>query len=600
MKRKSNTKTMAPLLRIVFFLVMLLLAISSLFFTFRGLSTRQGMEQAQIGRQIAQGHGYATKSITPIAIWQMREKDGNTPLFSHFQETYHAPLNPLIYAGVLKLSGKDDPDACKMSKKDNIYAPDRLIAGVGVLFFLLSIGVNYLLISRIFDTTIAAVVSILMLFSDLMWRFSLSGLPQMVMLFFFSCALFLLWQAMENAEKNRPYLLPIFLAGVLLTLMVLANWVALWLFLGFVIFCAIAFKPRGVIAVGLLLILLVVITPVLALLYYQPTGSFLGTAYYAIHNGLGASELRILSSLNPGEADLGLRGLLVNIFSTTLRQVKDLHANLGAILVAPLFFLALLHPFKRQSLSRFRWLLLLMWVFQAVGMTIYGLESDAMSSNQMHILFAPVMAAYGLALVAVLWSRLHIPSRLPVFRYAHFIVIVLISSGPMLLVTPQNISHGLMYSSIGGYPLWPPYYPKAYNDSLDKLTTKQDIILTDAPWAVAWYADRTAILLPRDLTQIQAIESMAEEQNTPISGIMITPCSFNEAPLLNVQKSYKRLFPLVFGAWANLGGAENFMMTSPDFKPLMQRYQYVRLLFSEGFITYYSSRPLKKMIGETL
>ena len=81
------------------------------------------------------------------------------------------------------------------------------------------------------------------------------------------------------------------------------------------------------------------------------TGSMFGTAYYAIHNGLGSSEDTMMRSLSPEDNILRLKRLIFNIIETTLRQISDLHRNMGAILAAPLFFLALLHPFKRLSLG---------------------------------------------------------------------------------------------------------------------------------------------------------------------------------------------------------------------------------------------------------
>lgn len=581
--------------RAIFFVSLVGLAVISIFFTFKGLSSPRGMEQAQIGREISRGNGYSTKVIRPVALWQMKEAEQQTPSLENLPDTYHAPLNPCVYAAVLKATDAGDNKRWRMPQKSNIYQLDRVIAATCVIFFLISIGVNYLLVSRIFDSTIASVTALLMLFCELMWKLSQSGLPQMLMLMLFSCGMFFLWRGIENQEENKSALTQILISGVFMCLLVLTHWLALWIFIGYLIFAAVYFKPRGVIAAVLGGMLAVFVIPVVYFLYISPTGSPFGTAYYAIHNGLGSSEDAIMRSLSPGNEELGLKGLLLNILNTTLRQISDLHRNFGAILVAPLFFLALLHPFKRASLASFRWLILIMWVFAGIGMSIYGLRSGSMDPNQIHILFAPLMAAYGLAMISILWARLNIPQSLGALRHAHLILIVAISAGPMLLSIPKELKRGLEAEGFGGFPHWPPYFPKAYNRILADNTTTKDVIISDTPWAVAWYADRISVWLPQNLEQIEQVESIASNQQTPVSGILITPYSFNNGKILTTGSpggTYGDLFPLVYSTWSSFGNSKPFIDLHPQFKSLSQRYQHKQPLFSYGHIMYYSNRPV--------
>ena len=66
--------------RALFFVLLAGLAIVSLFLTFNGLSAPRGMEQAQIGREIARGNGYSTKVLRPMAMAQMKEANGQYPV----------------------------------------------------------------------------------------------------------------------------------------------------------------------------------------------------------------------------------------------------------------------------------------------------------------------------------------------------------------------------------------------------------------------------------------------------------------------------------------------------------------------------------------
>ena len=242
-----------------------------------------------------------------------------------------------------------------------------------------------------------------------------------------------------------------------------------------------------------------------------------------------------------------------------------------------------------------------MWVFAGIGMSIYGLKQGSQDPNQIHILFAPIMAAYGLAMVSILWARLNIPASLYALRHAHLVVIVAISAGPMLLSIPQDIKRGLYAEGYGGFPNWPPYWPSIYNRVVADNTNPNEIVISDVPWAVAWYADRMSVWLPQDLDQIKDIEEVSKTQQTPVSAILITPYSYNSDKIMssvgNRNAPYRKLYPLVMGAWGYLGntglsqGQQNFMDNAPQFRTLSERYPHKRPLFAQGQIMWYSARP---------
>ena len=275
--------------RILFFLLMIILTLGNVFLLFRGLNSPEAMDQAQIARQISRNEGFTTKFIRPIAYKQSLQAPDSNASFMNLRDTFHAPLNPLINAAVFKLIDAGDGEKWKMSKDQMIYNLDRVVAGLATLFFLLSIGVNYLLISRIFDGKIAGVTALLMLCSELMWNFSLSGLPQMLMLFLFSSATYFAYRAVEYSLEGRVPMTPALLAGLCLVLLVLTHWIAVWVLIGYLVFAAFAFRPRGLISIFVVLIALALCAwP----LYrnYQASGSVMGTAFMVIYNGLGDGE----------------------------------------------------------------------------------------------------------------------------------------------------------------------------------------------------------------------------------------------------------------------------------------------------------------------
>ena len=533
--------------RSLFFIVLIILTLGNLFTLFRGLNSPQAMDQAQIAREIARGNGFATKMIRPVAYYQAEKTARRTVPLQGFQDTYHSPLNPLLNAAVLKLIGADKPNSWQMSDNEMVYPLDRVIASVCTLFFLIAIGVNYLLISRIFDPKIAGVCAILMLFCEVFWNYSLSGLPQMLMLLLFSCGLYFAYRATEASTEGRIAMTPAIVAGIFFTLLALTHWMTVWISLGYILYAAIAFRPRGIVGISILGLLLVAgIGPMIRNI--DITGSPFGTAFLTLYNGLGnGTETTVMRNSDLEAEPLMLDGLIAKVLRTTLTQATDIVPLLAGIVVAPLFFLALLHPFKRKSIADFRWAILLMWISAAFGLAFFGISTRPLDPNQLHLLFAPIMTAYGLAFISILWTRLDFVGSTPMLQNVHHFIIVGICALPLVLSLPSKVRTGMHLSNRGGVPHWPPYYAPALNNEsgVKGFTTPKQLVFSDQPWAVAWYADRISIWLPPSREGFQKLETVASDLQTPVAGILISPSSHGSGPVSDVANLYKDFTSLV-------------------------------------------------------
>ena len=533
--------------RSLFFIVLIILTLGNLFTLFRGLNSPQAMDQAQIAREIARGNGFATKMIRPVAYYQAEKTARRSVPLQGFQDTYHSPLNPLLNAAVLKLIGADKPNSWQMSDNEMVYPLDRVIASVCTLFFLIAIGVNYLLISRIFDPKIAGVCAILMLFCEVFWNYSLSGLPQMLMLLLFSCGLYFAYPATEASTEGRIAMTPAIVAGIFFTLLALTHWMTVWISLGYILYAAIAFRPRGIVGISILGLLLVAgIGPMIRNI--DITGSPFGTAFLTLYNGLGnGTETTVMRNSDLEAEPLVLDGLIAKVLRTTLTQATDIVPLLASIVVAPLFFLALLHPFKRKSIADFRWAILLMWISAAFGLAFFGISTRPLDPNQLHLLFAPIMTAYGLAFISILWTRLDFVSSTPMLQNVHHFIIVGICALPLVLALPSKVRAGMHLSNRGGVPHWPPYYAPALNNEsgVKGFTTPKQVVFSDQPWAVAWYADRISIWLPPSREGFQKLETIASDLQTPVAGILISPSSHGSGPVSEVANLYKDFTSLV-------------------------------------------------------
>ncbi len=584
--------------RSLFFLILILLTLGNLFTLFKGLNSPQAMDQAQIAREIARGNGFTTKMIRPVAYYQAEKKEKRSVSLLGFQDTYHSPLNPLLNAAVLKMLGADDSDAWQMGENEMVYPLDRVIATVSTLFFLMAIGVNYLLISRIFDAKIAGVCAILMLFCETFWDYSLSGLPQMLMLLLFSCGIYFVYRAVEAATEGRIAMTPAVIAGVFFTLLALTHWMTVWIALGYILFAAIAFRPRGI--VGLSVLVLLIVPAVFVMIRNESiTGSPFGTAFLTLYNGLGnGSEVAVMRNIDLEAEPLVLDGLIGKILSTTLLQATDIVTLLAGIVVAPLFFLSLLHPFKRGSIAQFRWAILLMWVTTALGLAFFGITTKKLDPNQMHLLFAPIMTAYGLAFVSILWSRLEFVAATPALRNVHHFVIVIVCALPLILSLPLKVRVGMHLRDRGGVPNWPPYYAPALNSKASGIkgwVNDKQVVFSDQPWAVAWYADRVSIWLPPTREGFTKLETVASDLQTPAVGILISPSSHGSGPLSEVAEAYKDFTPLVLDGrvlLATYPPGTSIFDKSPKLQEIYKHYPFRQPLVGMDMV-YYSERAIR-------
>jgi len=581
--------------RCLFFLVLILLTLGNLFVMFRGLSSPHAMDQAQIAREMSRGHGQSTKFIRPADYYLAEKKQEGAVDLKGFQDTYHAPLNLWVNAAVFKMIGANEPGAYQMRDNELIFQLDRVVATVSTIFFLLAIGVNYLLIARIFDAKIAGVCAIIMLFSQVFWLFSLSGLPQMLMLFLFSCGLYFVYRAIEAFNEERKAMLPALVAGVCFTLLAMTHWVTVWIALGYILFAAIAFRPRGLVGV-FVLGMLAVVGSFFIMRNLGVVGKPLGTGFLTLYNGLAnGSEAAVMRNFDLEANPLNMEGLISKVLRAILMQMGEIVPLLAGIIVAPLFFLALLHPFKSANIGMLRWAVLSMWALGALGLAFFGISDKGLDPNQTHLLFAPIMTAYGVAFVSIMWSRLDFVGQIPMLRNAHLIVICGMCAMPLVLDMPRQVRMGMTNREKGGVPHWPPYFAPALCNAeagLSAMVKEDEVVFSDQPWAVAWYADRISIWLPPTKEDFIKLENVAIEAETPPVGILITPSSHGEQPVNETINLYRDFAPLVLNGGVIKATSPNGTTIhdkAPRITEITSNYPYLKSLLGADMI-FYSDR----------
>jgi 4-amino-4-deoxy-L-arabinose transferase-like glycosyltransferase len=551
-----ETGGLKPLImRILFFAAVAGLATAYLFVNFRGLDSETAMDQAQIGRQIAAGAGYTTLYVRPLAMWQFLNHREQLPA-GLMPDIYNFPLNPVLNAILLRPIKRWWP----MEPTDMVYIGDTVIAAAGIFLFFGSVFIMFYLARALFDTRIAWMSAGLVFLTDLLWRFSTSGLPQMLMLFLFSGTLWLLHGAMNAREDKRPgrMLLLLAAAAVLFGLMTLAQPLSLWIFLGFLAFVFAWFNPRAVSGLLVFFVYAAVVAPWLVR-NYLVSGNPMGIAIFSILDGTVGSEHAFMSTLQPDLSAFG--AVRAKLRGGLLDQFQHLFSYLGYNVAAAAFFFSLLHVFKRRVTNILRWGVMLMWVFAALGMAAFSPRGDV-SHNQLHVLFLPIFIAYGMAFLIVLWNRMDL--RFAPARIAFISLVFAVSALPLginLLTSPP------------GRVAWPPYIAP-FIHAVANWMEPDEVICSDMPWATAWYGGRLSLLLPATIPQFITIHDY-KYLGGPVNGLYLTPVSGNRPFLSQIAKGD-------YGAWAT------FIMRTADLTrfPL----QYFTPLPIDNECVFYSNR----------
>jgi hypothetical protein len=498
----------AGFFRLVLSLVAVIgLALAYVLLQFRGLSTQAGIDQAQIAHEIARGNGFSTKNIRPLEAHLLQQIFGQVPA-GNVPDLYHAPLNPIVNAGALYLLSSQLDQ--RVDTGDPVYRGDRLIAAVSVLFFLLALLINFFLARSLFDAKVAWLVTGVALVADQFWQFSLSGLPQMLLLFLTTCSLWCLAKAVIAKADDRNPFLWLFVLGVFQGASALCHPITLWISGASWIFCWVYFRPRalGALLPGLICLTLFSVWIVRDL---QVSKTPFGISPFALLDHVVHSEAGWMRLNDPDLSEITppvFRGRMIINFK---EQLGSLYLLLGGIAVTPFFFASLFHSFRRPETNAFKWLIFMMLLGAFAGSVFVGTNAQPLSPNQTLILLGPPIAIYGYAMVIVFFYRLKL--ELSIYRYAIYAAFFLITGLPTLF--------GFLFG--GPRIQFPPYAPGAMQ-MIGAITKPNEIVASDMPWAMAWYADRKSLWLPsrrKDFYEYHDYESLG----APIVGLYLTPVS---------------------------------------------------------------------------
>src|ERR1051325_2480297 len=211
-------------------------------FCFRHFANPEAMDAAQLARNVAFGKGFTTSFVRPfsIALTRAQRADRSPLLKEGHRDISNAPLYPLFLSPLVRMA-PGAGDLAAADKSFGIYMPELLIAFANQLLF----GLGALLVFRLalgwFNSAVAWVSVLLFLFTEIYWRFSVSGLSTILLI---DLVLVLVWLLgrfdqghRENAALRRLFVCALAI-GAITGLAMLTRYALGWLIIPVVIFTA--------------------------------------------------------------------------------------------------------------------------------------------------------------------------------------------------------------------------------------------------------------------------------------------------------------------------------------------------------------------------
>lgn len=492
-------------------LALLLLIFGSIWFMvseFHGFREKEAMESAQVARQIAEGKGFTTQSITPQAIGVLEEtlKNKSEPKLENFPELHQAPLYPYLLSTVFKLTGK--PYEIKTeSLRESAFLAERVICFVNIIFVYLTALALLVLGSRLFDARVGTLAAGLFVLSNLVWQFAISGLSTSLLMLL----LVLLWLMMNEAmiahEEDHAGRLLLFssLAGLFLGLIFLTRLSLLWLLIPLTLLFGIVFYQRKIAVILFVSVALLIIVPFL-IRNQNLCGSFFGA--WGIDPVSGKKAVSLLKTEEPL---LPLKMIPIWMIQGTGHFFTQFQGLLGGSFAAILAFASLFHLYRRTRARVLLYGSISLVPFLILGGCLVESTPQALSLWNMTALILPLLILAGSAYFFVLLDRLDLGH--PLLQKAVFWVFVALNAIPLVLTLapPREI------------PVrFPPYYPYIIR-VVSQMQEKNEMIISDMPWANSWYGDRISVLLPQKIKDYYWIHDYVQ----PSAGFFMSPLSFD-------------------------------------------------------------------------
>jgi len=514
--------------------VALLLVIGYNARAYKNFATQEAMDMAQVGRNIAEGSGYSTLFIRPFSIYLLNkhnadQKEDRARVNSAHPDLSNPPVYPTILAGLLKVFRPE----YNVSKGQGFwkwnYQAEFLIALFNQGLLLGVVVLTFFLARRLFDKSVAWLSAIVLVGTELLWRFSVSGLPTLLLMLIFlgllSLLLFVEESAREAKNGQSRVLVAALGAGLLTGIGGLTHYSFGWLIFPVIVFLALfGGTKKTFLAILAATAFLLIMGPWVAR-NYQVSGTPFGTASYApIEDTLLFPQDKLEHSLHPNFSSVPRLFALWRKFGENAQTVvqEDLPKLGGSWLVA-FFAVSVMVVFRNAGARRIRGLLLsclgIFVLTQIMARTHLSNDSPVINTENLLVLLTPMVIVYGVALFYLLLDQVELP--VPQMRHAVLLLFGLLACLPMIQVflPPQpKVS------------TFPPYYAPGIQFFSGPFKPTE-LTMSDIPWAVAWYGQRQCAGLTlksvkgktEDLESREDLSELSQQCGKTVQGLLLSP-----------------------------------------------------------------------------
>jgi hypothetical protein len=506
---------------------------------YRNLAAPEAMDAAQLARNVSEGRGYTTLFLRPFSLYLVQNHNqANTPFaltntvtdFAQIKAAHpdlaNPPVYPLLLAGLMKVLPFDYKVNLKKAFWTNNgnfwrYQPDFFIAIFNELLLLVVVVLTFYLARNLFDSNVAWLSAILTLGCDQLWKFSTSGLSTMLLLVIFLGLALLLLEIERSARESEPragWLLGLAVAvGFLTGIGALTRYAFGWVIIPVVLFLLMFSGKKNLPQIlAALAAFALVLTPWI-IRNEAVSGTPFGTAGFAVVGGTFVfPRFQLERSIHP---ELTQAMTLTPYVQKLFVNMRDLLTGdllkSGATWAGVLFFGGLFLGFRSTGARHVRYFLLMclaiLLVAQSLGRTQLSDLTPEINSENLLVLLVPLVFIFGASFFFTLLDQMTLP--LVLLRYAVITGFVTLCCLP-LAFTLWSSARPLVY---------PPYYPPEIQQAANWMKP-DELMMSDVPWAVAWYGDRQCVWNTLDA---QADFFAINDYMKPVQALYLTPLTMD-------------------------------------------------------------------------
>jgi hypothetical protein len=415
------------------------------------------------------------------------------------------------------------------------FQPDFLISIFNQLLFFGTLVLIFFLVRRVFEARVAWTTTAILFGTEILWRFCTSGLSTMLLLLIFVClawCLVLIEQETLQPEPRSGRLILLAVgAGCLVALGCLTRYAFGWLMVPLLLAIFFFAGPRRILLAGIALALFLVVVAPWVVRNYQVSGTPFGTAGYAfLETTPSFPEFRLQRSIDPDLNVPFLKPFTQKLLNNSRHILETDIPRLGGGWISSLFLVGLLVSFAQLTARRFRYFILMclcaLAVAQALGHTQLSEDSPEINSENLLVLLAPFVVAYGVSLFYLFLDQLDFPLR--ELRYAALGAFGALACMPMIFafLPPRTVP-----------VVYPPYHPPSLQRAAE-FTRPGELTMTDVPWAMAWYGQRKSIWLGLNIQDFFAVS----DYQKPIEELFLTPLTGDSRLFTALSESWGILF----------------------------------------------------------